>query len=163
MPSCNVSQSGWQWFQCWYHPPSLCIWSRSLWPNGNSSPLLQIIKHQTLHNAKHLLLSQVDNGIRKKQNRSQCCVYLTRWLLGEQVFMESHPVFKLQAQFTPKQILNCPFRKTFHKMITLPWTSLRRHKHIPPHPSRCSPLPLKEKNASSVFIPKSNKNILATF
>lgn len=66
LPSRNVSQSGWQWFQCWHHQSRLCIWSRSLWPNENSSPLPQITKHQTLHNAKHLLLSQVYNGIRIK-------------------------------------------------------------------------------------------------
>lgn len=81
----------------------------------------------------------------EKRNRSTCCIYLTRWLYREQVFMKSLLIFKLLAQFTPKQTLNCSWRKTFHEWYLLPeppWAEANTYNYSP---SSLYPLPAKMK------------------
>ena len=117
----------WQRFHFWHHQHILSICSHLLWPSGQNS-LLWKTEHQILHNVKCLLLSQVYKGIRKTE-LVQIPHLFNKVVYREQAFMKSL-IFKFLAWFTPKQILNCSSRKTFHKW----YSSLNLPKHTQTHP-----------------------------
>lgn len=141
----------------------LSICSHSLWPGKDSSPLFQITKHQILHNAKHLLLSQVYNEIRKMES-----VHMLH--LFNKVVIQRASVYEVSSYF---QTSGSIYTKTNSKlllnenipgMIRAPWTSLSRSKHIYLFTLLSVPLSLKKKKTvSAVFISTSNKKVMDTF
>lgn len=123
---------------------TLSVCSHSLWPGKDSSPLFQTTKHQILHNAKHLLLSQVYNEIRKME-----LVHMLH--LFNKVVIQRASVYEVSSYF---QTSGSIYTKTNSKlllnentseMIPAPWTSLSRSKHIYLFTLLSVPLSLKKK------------------
>lgn len=86
----------------------------------------------------------------EKQNWSKRRIYLTRWLYRERVLKSL--IFKFLAQFTPKQILNCSCRKTFHKRYSPRSSQAHTHPHSPPPFSLPSSFPPQMKHSGQFAV-----------